>query len=118
MKDDRVYLAHIIECIRNIQEDTRGEREFFLANRTARDAVLRNLHTLTESTQHLSPQVKDSHPEVEWLKIAAFRNVVVHNYLGIDLSRIWDVIVQDLPILDRQMKLILSQFPAPPARDG
>ncbi len=53
------------------------------------DAVLRNLHTLTESTQRISENLKKKHPEVEWKSIAAFRNVLVHDYLGIDIDRIW-----------------------------
>lgn len=56
------------------------------------DAVLRHLQTMTESTQRLSEALEDRHPEVEWRRIIAFRNVLVHDYLGIDLERIWEII--------------------------
>jgi uncharacterized protein with HEPN domain len=59
-----------------------------MASHTLQDAVLRNLQTMTESTQRLSDALKAAHPDVEWRRIIAFRNVLVHDYLGIDLERI------------------------------
>jgi uncharacterized protein with HEPN domain len=89
MKDDTIYLRHILECIRRIEVNVVGGREQFMASHTLQDAVLRNLQTMTESTQRLSNTVKAAHPDVEWRRIIAFRNVLVHDYLGIDLERIW-----------------------------
>jgi uncharacterized protein with HEPN domain len=54
---------------------------------------------LTETTQRLSEELKATRPHVEWAKIAAFRNVLVHDYLGIDLERIWDIVQNDVPRL-------------------
>ena len=72
------------------------------------DAVLRNLHTLSESTQRLSTELKDQYPEMDWASIAAFRNVVVHDYLGIDLPRIWDILERDLPGLKQVVSTMLD----------
>jgi len=72
------------------------------------DAVLRNLHTLSESTQRLSDALKVHYPEVDWTSIAAFRNVVVHDYLGIDLPRVWDIVERDLPDLKRAISTMLE----------
>lgn len=88
MKDDIVYLRHIEDCIRRIEEDTAGGRDGFLTSHTLQDAVIRNLQTLAESTQRLSDNLKDAHPEIEWYRIAAFRNVLVHDYLGVDIEKI------------------------------
>ena len=88
MRDDTLYLRHILECIRRIEANVAGGREQFMASHTLQDAVLRNLRTLTESTQRLSNTLKAAHPDVEWRRISAFRNVLVHDYLGIDLERI------------------------------
>ena len=63
------------------------------------DAVVRNLQTLAESTQRLSSDLKERHPEIDWYKISGFRNVLVHDYLGIDIERVWIVIESDLPQL-------------------
>ncbi|MBI3695369.1 MAG: DUF86 domain-containing protein [Acidobacteria bacterium] len=109
MKDDSVYLRHIQECIRRIQEDVAGGREEFFSSHTVQDAVLRNLHTMSESTQRLSDSLKAKHPEVEWRRIAAFRNVLVHDYLGIDLERVWDIVQQDAPALGRTVAAMLQE---------
>lgn len=87
MKDNAVYLQHIIESIRRIEENTSGGRDDFLGSHTLQDAVLRNLQTLAESTQRLSFEAKADEPGVDWRAISGFRNVLVHNYLGIDLER-------------------------------
>ena len=99
MKDNRVYLEHILECIRRIDENTRDGKERFLTSHTLQDAVLRNLQTLAESTQRLSENVRADYPDVDWDRIAAFRNVLVHDYLGVDLDRIWEIVQRDVPKL-------------------
>jgi uncharacterized protein with HEPN domain len=98
-KGDEVYLHHIMECIRRIEEDVAGGRDQFMGSHTCQDAVLRNLQTLAESTQRLSSDLKATHPEIEWQRIAAFRNVLVHNYLGIDMDRVWEIVQRDVPAL-------------------
>jgi uncharacterized protein with HEPN domain len=107
VKDDAVYLKHILESIRRIEENTSGGREEFLRSHTLQDAVLRSLQTLSESTQRLSDALKAQHPEIEWKKIAAFRNILVHDYLGIDMERIWEIIQRDVPALKRAAEALL-----------
>ena len=109
MKDDAVDVRHIHECIRRIEEDTTGGRESFMASHTFQDAVLRNLQTLAESTQRLSDAAKLSHPDVDWRRVAAFRHVLVHIYLGIDLETVWKIVQQDVPDLKRVIAVMLEQ---------
>ncbi len=108
MKDDRLYLIYINECIEHILQYTAEGRAAFFADRKTQDAVLRNLHTLSESAQRLADDLKIRHPEVDWHSIAAFRNVIVHDYLGIDLNQIWDIVERDLPDLKREVEAILQ----------
>lgn len=96
---DRVLLAHMGECIERIGEYTAGDQSRFKASRLVQDAVIRNLQTLTESSQRLSDDIRASEPQVPWRELAGFRNVIVHGYLGIDLAAVWLVIDQDLPPL-------------------
>ena len=96
---DRVLLAHMGECIERIREYTAGDRSRFEVSRLVQDAVIRNLQTLTESSQRLSDEVKATEPQVPWRELAGFRNVIVHGYLGIDLAAVWLVVDQDLPPL-------------------
>jgi len=114
MKEDSVYLNHILDCIANIEEDTVQGHERFMASRTHRDAVLRNLQVMAESTQCLSDELKATQPEIEWREIAAFRNILVHDYLGIDLETIWEITQRDIPRLKRAIITILSLRVIPP----
>ena len=109
MKSDEVYLRYVLECIRRIEEDTADGKVVFLSSRRHHDAVLRNLQTMSETMQRLSVPMKTAHPEIEWDRIAAFRNVLVHDYLGIDLELIWATVIVNVPQLKRQVLLILGE---------
>lgn len=109
MKDDTVYLRHIEECIRRIEENISAGRDRFMTSHSLQDAVLRNLQTMAESTQHISDDLKATHPEIEWPRIAAFRNVLVHDYLGIDIERIWEITQRDVPELKKAVLAILDE---------
>jgi uncharacterized protein with HEPN domain len=109
VKTDLVYLEHIEECIRRVEKNTAGGHDSFVADDTLQDAVLRNLQTLSEATQRLSDGLKARHPEVEWDRIAAFRNVLVHNYLGIDLETVWRVVREEVPVLKAQVKTMIME---------
>ena len=102
-RDDNVYIEHMLESIRRIETNVSGGQESFLASHTLRDAVLRNLQTLAEASQRLSDTLKQTQPLIPWREIAAFRNVLVHNYLGIDLDTVWMVIQRDIPSLKQAL---------------
>lgn len=110
MKDDCVYLRHILECLDAIQSYTAGGRETFFTDRKTQKATLRELQELAESTQNLSPALKDRHPEIPWRDIAGFRNVLVHDYLGLNLSRIWQIIERDLTALKKEIEAVLRKL--------
>ncbi|MEW5926720.1 MAG: DUF86 domain-containing protein [Gemmatimonadota bacterium] len=109
MKGDGVYLAHILECIRRIEENVAGGLDVFRSSLTIQDAVLRNLQVMCESTKRLSGEAKSKHPQVEWRKIAAFRNVVVHEYLGINIGRVWAIIEDELPSLKQAVETLSAE---------
>jgi uncharacterized protein with HEPN domain len=108
VRDDRLYLVHMHECIGWIQEFAASGREAFLTDRKTQDAILRNLQTMAESSQRLSAGIKARRTDVEWSRIAAFRNVLVHDYLGIDLDTTWDIIQRDVPVLQRAIDALLA----------
>ena len=114
MKDDRVYLQYVLECIQRIQEYTSGDKARFLESTLVQDAVVRNLQTLAESTQRLSEPLKLSRPSVDWRAIAGFRNILVHDYLGLDLERIWAVVERRLPTLREEIARMLERLDSDP----
>lgn len=106
MKGNMLYLIHIQECIQRIQEYTEDGEETFRNSRLIQDAVIRNLQTLSESTMRLSDDIKEKYGDIDWGQIAAFRNVIVHDYLGIDLDKIWNILEEDLP----ELKLAIEEM--------
>ena len=108
--DDRLYLIHIRECIDRIERYTsEGKADFFSDTKT-QDSVLRNLHTLAESTQRISDSLKATRSDVDWRSIARFRNVIVHGYLGVDLNQIWVIVEHDLPVLRSAVESIIQEY--------
>ena len=100
-RHDRDYLEHILRAAEAIGRSAARGRERFLADDDAFDAGLRRLHTIAESTQRLSDELKDRHQEIPWARIAGFRNRIVHAYMDVDPDLIWSVIVDELPPLIR-----------------
>ena len=108
MKDDRLDLIHIGECLDRIERYTAGEEADYKNSTLVQDAVIRNLQILAESSQRISDPLKASYPDVRWRDIAGFRNVLVHQYLGVDLDYIWRVVEDDLPELNKRVRAILQ----------
>jgi uncharacterized protein with HEPN domain len=106
VRDDRLYIHHILDCLQRIQRYCQDGKQAFFSAELIQDAVLRNLQTLAESTKRISDDLKARHPEVDWRAVGGFRNVLVHDYLGINLERIWEIVSIHLPMLHSQMEAI------------
>jgi uncharacterized protein with HEPN domain len=96
---DKVYLAHMLECIERVQAYCEEGESRFRTSRLIQDAVIRNLQTMAESSQRLTDATKALAPTVPWRAIAGFRNIIVHDYLGVDIDLVWHVVESDLPKL-------------------
>jgi uncharacterized protein with HEPN domain len=81
MKDARIYLIHIRECLTRIENYTQQGQNDFMNNILIQDAVLRNLEVMGESIKQLPEEWKALQPNIEWVKIGDFRNVLAHDYL-------------------------------------
>jgi uncharacterized protein with HEPN domain len=114
MKDDRVYLRHILDAVGKILDFTRGGREAFIADPMIQDAVIRNIEVIGEAAKSLSSAVKDANPDIPWTQIASMRNTLIHRYFRVDLDLVWQVVEQDLPGFKIQLEAILNELPSPP----
>ncbi|MBF0282133.1 MAG: DUF86 domain-containing protein [Zetaproteobacteria bacterium] len=103
-KNDSIYVDHMLMCIQKINEYTEESKEKFLESPMVQDAVIRNLQVLAESSQRISDDLKRSHADIAWRDISGFRNILVHDYLGIDCDTIWSVVEQDIPLLFQALK--------------
>lgn len=108
MKDDRLYLTNIKDCIERIESYTSAGKNCFLETPMIQDAVIRNFEVMGEATKRLSETLKAEHPDIAWRQIAGFRDVLIHDYLKININRIWGVIEKDLPLLKRIVEQLLS----------
>lgn len=108
MKDDRVYFEHILLCIEKIETYTELDKSLYMESTIIQDAVVRNLQVLAESTQRISDKVKTNYPDTEWQAISGFRNILVHDYLGLDLKLIWSVVEKRLPPLRLKIEKMLE----------
>ncbi len=110
MKDDKLYLIHISECIERIESYVeRMNKDEFAVSNLVQDAVLRNLQIMAESTQRLSEHVKQAQPQIDWYKIAGFRNILVHDYLGVDVETVWNIIEKEIPSLKQAVNTMMNQ---------
>jgi uncharacterized protein with HEPN domain len=112
VKDDLVYVEHVLDCIARIETYTGGDKSVFLESTLVQDAVLRNLQIMAESTQHLSEAIRQKHPEVGWRGLAGFRNVLAHGYLGLDAQRIWELVETRFAALRASMERIRAELVA------
>ena len=108
MKDDRVYLEHILDSIRRIETYSCGGWDEFARNPMAQDAVVRNFEIIGEAAKRLSGDTTARQAHIRWRDIAGFRDVLIHNYMGVNLARVWRVIQQDLPGLKRAVDDLLK----------
>ena len=103
--DDRERLVHILEAIGWISKFTQDmDFETFAENEMAQFAIIKNFEIIGEAAYHLSVDIKDENPEVEWRKIIAFRHIRVHDYYQINLQILWNAPHGKLQILPKQIE--------------
>lgn len=105
----QVYLLHILDAIRNIEEFTKGcSKEKFLKAKIIQDSVIRNLEIIGEAAKHVPASVRRKYASIEWKRIAGMRDILIHEYFGVDLDRVWQVLKVRLPELKEGINKILS----------
>ena len=106
-KDPRVYLAQILERIERIEAYTADGQAEFLDDPMAQDAVIRNFEVIGEAAKRIPDSCRAAHPDIPWRALAAFRDVLIHQYEGVNLSEIWAAVEGDLPSIKAAIRAIL-----------
>jgi uncharacterized protein with HEPN domain len=112
--DFRVYLDDILAAIEKVS----GIPLAFLSKslrstRKTVDAVIRNLEIVGEAIKKVPGEIRAAHSEVDWAKIAGLRDILIHEYFGIDTMILWDIVQNKLPQLQEQVRRILTEMKNP-----
>ena len=108
MTKDRLYLESIRDSLERIAEYTAPGEQAFMDSRLIQDGVIRNLMVIGEATKNLSAELRAANPEIPWRQIAGMRDVLIHDYLKVNLARVWRTVAMDLPPLQKTAQRLLE----------
>ena len=97
-------------CITRIEAYTKGGRDAFIDSPMIQDAVIRNFEIIGEAVKHLSEPVKANHSDIPWRRIAGLRDILIHQYMGVDITTVWSVIEENLSDLKQAVIEIQSEI--------
>lgn len=107
MKDDSTYIDHIANSIDRILEYIAGKDQVsFEEDSMAHDAVVRQLEIMGEATKNISQDFRSEHPDIPWSDMAGMRDILIHQYINVDLSIVWKTASEDIP----QLKTLIQKL--------
>jgi uncharacterized protein with HEPN domain len=110
VKGDQLYLKHILDAIDKVDTYIAVGHEVFIASSHWQDAVIRQLEIIGEATKRLSKQFCSLHSDVPWRRIAGLRDVLIHDYMGVDINAVWEITRKNLPPLRLRIESILREL--------
>lgn len=109
-RDETLYLADIQESCEKVLKFAKGMTyKNFVNDDLHFDAVLRNLEIIGEAVKNISEETRQNYPGVKWRKIAGFRDIVAHEYFGVNEETIWDIVQNEIPSLLEIVKTMLAE---------
>lgn len=101
--EDLPYINHILDAITDIEESVNDLiKDEFVKNKDVREANIRRIEIIGEAVKNISKNVREKYKEIEWTKIAATRDKMIHHYFGVDLDIVWDIIKVNIPDLKQK----------------
>lgn len=110
-KEVRVYLEDILESIGKIEEYAKGSSfQDFEKDTERQDAVIRRLEIIGEAVKNLPSELRKKYPNIPWKQITGTRDILIHEYAGVSLKRVWKTVVKDLEPLKKTVNQILQSL--------
>jgi len=108
MRDDREWLQDILEAIENIERYGAKGKTTFEMDELVQTWIIHHLQIIGEAGNKISDSLRQNYSQVPWAQIIAMRNILVHEYFGLDLEEIWSAVQRDLPALKIQIENLLD----------
>ena len=108
MNRDALYLRHILEAIQKIETYTAAGRQAFMEGSHWQDATIRQLEIIGEAAKQLSRELRAQFPDVPWRRLAGLRDVLIHEYFGVDLTAVCQLTQTEIPRLKERVGTILQ----------
>lgn len=109
LKNDNIFLEHILESINLIQTHVKGLKfSDFADSWPLLDASIHRIEVIGEAANKVSDSFKKKHKDIPWKDIVGMRNFLIHEYFNVDDKEVWRTIKKDLPYLKKMIKNILK----------
>lgn len=108
MKDNKIFLGHILECIKIIKGYIKDvSKDDFEKDIQLQDAIIRRIEIIGEAAKNISEEFKEEHSEIPWHKMIGIRNTVIHEYFGVKIGVVWDVCKKSINELESVIQKIV-----------
>lgn len=104
MRSDSERLKDILDAIEKIEKHTSKGREIFENDELIQIWVVHHLQIIGEASSNVSASIREKYMGIKWPEVIAMRNLLVHEYFGIDLNEIWATVINDLPMLKKALR--------------
>ena len=103
-RDVSAFIGHVVMAMRFVEDFIHGMTlDDFLADRKTRDAVIRNCEVIGEAIKHIPDEFRRIHPNVDWSGLAGLRDVLIHQYFGVDYVALWNIVANECPVYREEL---------------